>query len=422
MMGGSGGGRPRAESKVIDEEYLKESIEKERQILMKRAAEDMKELIEQNSKTQKEREDLAVELERKANILSEAAGEKQELMEKIKEMEEKLMTGGEMLDQAQKQEILFRKAQQDLEKQRQQEMMLKRTLQDQEEENLNLEQQYSGLQEEVEIKTKKLKKLWSKYKSVQQEVEDVSSEFQRERSDLLDTIRELSSQIKLKEMVISYFIPPDMARKIEKLAFYNEEYDQWELRGMGGRQSGRRRGGQEEEEGDSDYMGQVLYTRRPADPFSTENRDVSSFRKKMNRLSLSSPESDFSTQKRQYDANPRYRTENLTDLEYETPKELNQVFERAGDVVHLTLNDGRQDPTLNLTSQLMAKMLMEVQRNQLSSSSNTPPPPNPFVRYDGLPAEMYQPPSSFLKAHNVTSSSSRSESKSSSRRRSSKAK
>jgi kinesin family protein 3/17 len=255
MMGGSGGGRPRAESKVIDEEYLKESIEKERQILMKRAAEDMKELIEQNSKTQKEREDLAVELERKANILSEAAGEKQELMEKIKEMEEKLMTGGEMLDQAQKQEILFRKAQQDLEKQRQQEMMLKRTLQDQEEENLNLEQQYSGLQEEVEIKTKKLKKLWSKYKSVQQEVEDVSSEFQRERSDLLDTIRELSSQIKLKEMVISYFIPPDMARKIEKLAFYNEEYDQWELRGMGGRQSGRRRGGQEEEEGDSDYMG-----------------------------------------------------------------------------------------------------------------------------------------------------------------------
>lgn len=59
---------------------------------------------------------------------------------------------------------------------------------------------YPVLDAQVEVKTKKLKKLWSKYQTAQREVKDIQEEFQQERSDMLDTIRELTRQLKLKEV------------------------------------------------------------------------------------------------------------------------------------------------------------------------------------------------------------------------------
>lgn len=56
---------------------------------------------------------------------------------------------------------------------------------------------------QVEVKTKKLKKLWSKYQTAQREIKDIQEEFQQERSDMLDTIRELTRQLKLKEVRLS---------------------------------------------------------------------------------------------------------------------------------------------------------------------------------------------------------------------------
>lgn len=60
----------------------------------------------------------------------------------------------------------------------------------------------SPASQQVEVKTKKLKKLWSKYQTAQREVKDIQEEFQQERSDMLDTIRELTRQLKLKEVRI----------------------------------------------------------------------------------------------------------------------------------------------------------------------------------------------------------------------------
>lgn len=54
----------------------------------------------------------------------------------------------------------------------------------------------------MEVKTKKLKKLWSKYQTAHREIKDIQEEFQQERSDMLDTIRELTRQLKLKEVCV----------------------------------------------------------------------------------------------------------------------------------------------------------------------------------------------------------------------------
>jgi kinesin family member 3B len=63
-----------------------------------------------------------------------------------------------------------------------QEASLARELAEKEEANLQLEEHFSSLQEEVEVKTKKLKKLWNKCQAAEREAKDLQEEFQvRER-------------------------------------------------------------------------------------------------------------------------------------------------------------------------------------------------------------------------------------------------
>lgn len=59
-----------------------------------------------------------------------------------------------------------------------------------------IEEQYTSMAEEVEAKTRKLKKVWHRLQAAQREVRDVSEEFQKEREAMLDTIRECNKQLK----------------------------------------------------------------------------------------------------------------------------------------------------------------------------------------------------------------------------------
>ena len=93
-------------------------------------------------------------------------------------MEEKLIKGGEVISKASKQEAALRKAEQELRERQMQEARLARELAEKEEANLQLEEHFSSLQEEVEVKTKKLKKLWSKYQAATHEAKDLQEEFQ----------------------------------------------------------------------------------------------------------------------------------------------------------------------------------------------------------------------------------------------------
>jgi hypothetical protein len=56
---------------------------------------------------------------------------------------------------------------------------------------------------------------------------------QTERSDMLDTIRQLTRALKLKDVIIANFIPEDYSRGIEKRASWKEEEDQWSIQVTG---------------------------------------------------------------------------------------------------------------------------------------------------------------------------------------------
>lgn len=55
-------------------------------------------------------------------------------------------------------------------------------------------------------------------------------DFDRERGDMYYTITELTNQLKLKNMVIEYFIPEEEFKKTEQMTHWNEEINDWEIK------------------------------------------------------------------------------------------------------------------------------------------------------------------------------------------------
>ncbi len=206
-----------AESKTSDEERhanqerlraMEEQAEKEKAEIMARSKEEMNKLRTAQNETTRERKMLEAKLDEESKARNEIEKQRVALQRKLQDMEAQLMIGGEIADKAAKQDAALRKAEQDLIAKKEKELVLARQMAEKEEANFQLNEKYSSLQEEVQSKTKKLKKLWIKYQQAKNEIEDLNCEFEEERNDMLETIRDLTKQMKLKELIIANFIPP----------------------------------------------------------------------------------------------------------------------------------------------------------------------------------------------------------------------
>lgn len=284
---------------VSEEEMaaIRQRATEETESLKKQAASDMKALIAQHSRTAAERAELQQALDREAEDKKRVQAQQKALQEKLKAMEEKLIKGGEVLSKAAQHEQALRRAQQELIERKAQESQLARELAEKEELNLQLEEHFSSLQEEVEVKTKKLKKLWNKYQAATREAKDLQEEFQAERTDLLDTIRQLTQTLKLKDLVIAHFIPEEAAKSIEKRAFFNAEEDNWVIPRL-------------------DLTGNAIRA-----PISRPNGSLPRGARR--------PETDFARQRKQFDANPRYKQDNILAQDLDMPNRTTQEFTGA---------------------------------------------------------------------------------------------
>ncbi|RLN59278.1 hypothetical protein BBJ28_00013436 [Nothophytophthora sp. Chile5] len=216
----------------VSEEVLKkleEDARREKRELKQKAQAEMKALLAAQSRTEEEREQLERELQSHAQHKEALAKQKDEMVGHLQALEEKLISGGRVLDKAAKQERQLREAQARVEEQKRQELQLARELAEKEDSNMLLEEQHATLQEAVDDKTRKLKKLWAKHKAASTEIEDLKTEFQAEKEDMLDTVRELTRQLKLKHLLLSHFVPLDEAVALEKRARFDADLDDWQV-------------------------------------------------------------------------------------------------------------------------------------------------------------------------------------------------
>ncbi|EJW87977.1 kinesin-II 85 kDa subunit [Wuchereria bancrofti] len=189
------------------------------------------ELQKEKGIADEEREALIAELHAKEEELAQAHRDHDSLMNKLKQIEKKLIVGGEnMLEKAEKQARLLEQSNAELERGRVNETQLKQALAEKNQERIDLEEKYNTLAEEAHGKTKKIKKVWNMLNAAKSELADVQMEHQREMEGLLDSVRQLRSELLLQLLIIESYIPADFLELIERYVRWNEEVGDWQLK------------------------------------------------------------------------------------------------------------------------------------------------------------------------------------------------
>ncbi|XP_063064898.1 kinesin-like protein KIF3B [Engraulis encrasicolus] len=190
-----------------------------------------KAILEDHSLVADEKKRLLKQKERKMDDLSREKEASELLGAKIKAMESKLLVGGKnIVDHTNEQQRILEQKRKEIAEQKRREREMQQQVECQDEETLELKETYSSLQQEVDIKTKKLKKLFAKLQAVKSEIQDIQESHIKERQDLEQNQNELTRELKLKTLIMENFIPLEEKTKIENRAFFDEEDDCWKLK------------------------------------------------------------------------------------------------------------------------------------------------------------------------------------------------
>jgi kinesin family protein 3/17 len=261
-----------------------------RQIEMEKAA-----ISQQKDLAESEKARIARELEAKHQEILAEKMKAENAARQLKAIEEKLMHGGQnLLQKTEQQELELREKERKLEEERLQKRQLERKMEEMEEAALQENQKFDSIQEELENKSDKLKKLFSKYQRMKSELRDIQVEFERDKEEMLDQIRSLNREVKLKELVIRHFIPPSEMRKIESRCRYDEENDEWCLEKQ-------------------HLTGNSI--RRPQSASVNGKRPISAAAKAAARMGVD---------------NPRFKSENVLTLELDMPDRTTRDYDDRG--------------------------------------------------------------------------------------------
>lgn len=241
--GGGGGGSKKVRRRRLKENGETEEIEEEGveggeqngedkiKLEQARLEEDKKALQENHSMMAEEKEKLMGEIQKKAQQLKKQQEAQAGLKSKIKMMESKLLVGGKsIVDKTTEQERALEEQRIQIAEQQRREREIQQKLDEKEENAVEIKGNYSTLQQEVDSKTKKLKKLFAKLQTTRSEIADLQDAHIRERQELEQAQEDLTKEMKLKSLIIENFIPPDERVKLTNRAVYDEENEEWRLK------------------------------------------------------------------------------------------------------------------------------------------------------------------------------------------------
>ena len=225
--------RMRAATTSEDLERIKRQAEETTRAEMSKMLEDKNASVEERERVRQAMEEASMELELQLDAARRDREKKAEIERQLKEMESKLLHGVDDLEarnRALEEAAALGAAEvEDREKVKEEQL---RRIAAMEEAALLKEESFASKKEEAADKTKKLKKMFSKYQSAKQDLEEHARTLAREREDMMDSINLLRRQLALKEALIASFVPPEVAAKTTDRAHWEEEVEQWVLERM----------------------------------------------------------------------------------------------------------------------------------------------------------------------------------------------
>jgi len=211
---------------------IQQNLDAERRQVEAQMADERRKIEEEKNLADEEKEKLLQDLQERRRKREAEQAAQGAMLQKLKAMEDTMLVGSQVMEKAMQQETELKRAALEVEERKRDEARVQEQLREQEQEKLNLEEKHSSTEEQVAKMTSKLEKLWHRHKNTQQEIQDLSAEFQIEREDMLETIRDLGKEVKLVVLTIENFVPKDHYQQIVERAQYEESTDEWVINNL----------------------------------------------------------------------------------------------------------------------------------------------------------------------------------------------
>lgn len=209
-------------------------VAKKKKKTKKKRDEREKEEEDTESEVDDSKEDNRVTEAEKKMIAEQLKTEKQEteqLVMRIRELESKMLCGGKnIVDHTNEQQRALEQRSAEIAERKKREVEMQQKLEDEESTFLGVRDTYANLQQEVDVKSKKLRKCFAKLQALKQELEDINGEYNRDRRELEETQHDLMKELKLKYLIIDNFIPVEEKHKILTRVRFDEDEDTWVIK------------------------------------------------------------------------------------------------------------------------------------------------------------------------------------------------
>lgn len=141
--------------------------------------------------------------------------ENAKLAAKLKELESQLVRGGKnLLDTYSERQIELEKKLVEIAERKKREIEMQQQLELQEETTLEIKETVTSLEQEVELKKRKLSKCYAKYLALQQELNDCKFDHNQDLRELEMAQQELVKELKRQLLIIDNFVPVEVKQRL----------------------------------------------------------------------------------------------------------------------------------------------------------------------------------------------------------------
>ncbi|KAG5874663.1 hypothetical protein JTB14_012945 [Gonioctena quinquepunctata] len=209
---------------------LQEEIERLKKLIMEKSNGDFSASFsndeEENSGSENESDK-----EEKEKKLEIGKMEVDELTKKLKTLEKQMVHGGKnIVDSVNENEMRLEQQRAEIAARKKREIEMQQKLELEEETCIELKQVFASLQQQVDYKRDKLKRLNSKLQSLRQEIRDNHEVYVKDRQEIEEANDEAAMHLRKWFLIIDNFIPSEERTRLINLAQYDDNIDNWILR------------------------------------------------------------------------------------------------------------------------------------------------------------------------------------------------